>query len=186
MSFNTNAAEQHRTTLSLGPQFGHAELKAAYRAFLKWHPDKFLTRSPEWECANRKMAEINVAYNFLSELLDSNGGSYRSPAPNGQTRTSETCSWADLQPKHRYEGKPYGCGFPEREVAEIFVRSSHIVSTGYHRPTKSLYIKFTGDLIYRYFDVPEVVFGAFLNAESHGRFAHRHIYHSFRYERCKI
>lgn len=184
MSYNVSAAEQHRSTLELGVSFGEMELKVSYRKLIRqWHPDRFTSQSKTYAEATEKAKAINVAYEFLSELLERNGGTYRSPAANGQW-ASAAWSWADLQPKHTYEGKAFTVGFPDPSVTEIFLKSSHIVSAGYNRSTQTLYIKFSGNSVYRYFDVPQQVFDAFLDAPSHGKFGHQHIYPRYRYERC--
>jgi hypothetical protein len=58
------------------------------------------------------------------------------------------------------------------------------VSTGYDRKAGILYIKFEGFAVYKYFDVTESVFEDFVATESHGKYAHRHIYNCHRYVRC--
>src|SRR5262245_34105974 len=75
-------------------------------------------------------------------------------------------------------------GFPDPAVMEVFLKSSNIISTAHSRTTRTLYIKFTGNVVYRYFGVTEALFEEFLNARSHGKFAHRDIYSRFRQERC--
>lgn len=185
MNFNVAAAEIHRTTLSLGSPFGELELKAAYRKLIKqWHPDHFMSQPHAYAEATEKAKSTNIAYEFLSELLERNGGPYWSPSGAGKTSTAQTWTWEDLQPRRTYEGKTYTVGFPDPAVTEIFLKSSHIVSTGYSCSTQTLYIKFSGNSVYRYFNVPETVFEDFLNAPSHGKFGHQHIYQRFRYERC--
>src|SRR4051812_7957924 len=185
MSFNLYAAEQHRAILALGPSFGKAELKTAYQGLIRqWHPDLKFGAKPEIQAeATEKTKVINVAYEFLSEVLDLHGGIYRAPSQSGRAGSGNSWSRADLQPKRTYEGKSYSAGFPEPAITEIFLKSSHIVSTAYSRKTQSLYIKFSGNSVYRYFDVPESVFEAFLNAPSHGKFGSQHIYPKFRQER---
>ena len=64
------------------------------------------------------------------------------------------------------------------------MKSSNIISTGYKRASRTLYIKFDGDVVYRYEGVPDGVFEDFLSAESHGRYAYRHISRAYKYERC--
>ena len=55
--------------LGLSENASEAEIKAAYRKLaLKWHPDKFATKSQkEREEANQKMKEVNQAYEVLSD-----------------------------------------------------------------------------------------------------------------------
>lgn len=175
-------AEQHRAILELAAPFDEPALKVAYRKLIRqWHPDRFSNSPQQFAEATEKAKLINVAYEYLAEFLEENGGRYRSvtePVP------SKRWSWSDIQPRRRYEGKTYTAGFPDQSVTEIFLRSSHIVSTGYNQSSRMLYIKFSGNTVYRYYDVPVEVFEAFLDAPSHGRFGHRYIYPNFRYERC--
>jgi len=44
-----------------------------------------------------------------------------------------------------------------------------------------LKINFTDGSVYEYFDVPRAIYIKLVNADSQGRFARRHIYHSFLY-----
>ena len=85
--------------------------------------------------------------------------------------------------QRKYDRKPFTPGFGDPGVSEVFVESSHIISTGYDRAKEILYIKFEGDRVYAYFHVPESVFSDFLAAESHGRFASRYIYWQYEYVR---
>jgi len=186
MSFNVYAAEQHRAILALGSSFGKPDLKTAYHGLIwQWHPDLKFGAKPEVRAeATEKTKAINIAYEFLSEVLDLCGGNYRAPGQSGRTGSGDSWSWADLQPKRTYEGKKYSAGFPDLAITEIFLKSSNIVSTAYSSKTQTLYIKFSGNSVYRYFDVPESVFEAFLNAPSHGKYGHQYIYQKFRQEQC--
>ena len=67
---------------------------------------------------------------------------------------------------------------------EVFVKSSNILSVGYSRETRILYIKFHDGTVYRYFGVQQGTFDELLGASSHGSYAHGNIYNRFRYERC--
>ena len=182
MAYNISAAEQHRATLRLSDSFGEPELKASYRRLIReWHPDRCIARPEAHAEALEKAKTINVAYEFLSEILESSGGTYRAKATH---QAPSAWSWADLQPRRTYEGKTYTAGFPDLDVIEIFLRSSHIISAGYNRSTQTLYIKFSGNTVYRYFGVPQSVVDAFLDAPSHGKFGNTHIYPRYRQERC--
>jgi hypothetical protein len=182
VAYNAAVAEQHRATLSLGVPFTEAELKAAYRKLIwQWHPDRNLSDPELHTRAVHNAKLINVTYEFLSELLETTGGVYQRPA----AATSRTrYSWSDIQPERTYEGKRYTVGFGDLSVTEVFLKSSHIVSTGYNRSSRILYIKFSGNSVYMYYDVPEHVFEAFVAAPSHGKFANAYIYRRFRHQRC--
>jgi curved DNA-binding protein CbpA len=185
MTFNVGAAEQHRVTLALGSDFGEQELRTAYRSLIRrWHPDFFIAESQAQRDATEKAKTINVAYEFLSEVLEEHGGRYAIPGRERGSDRAGAASWGDVHPRRSYEGKPYSAGFPDPAVMEIFLKASHIISTAHSRTTRTLYIKFTGNVVYRYFGVTEALFEEFLNSRLHGKFAHRHIYSRFRQERC--
>jgi hypothetical protein len=99
--------------------------------------------------------------------------------------THYTCSAKNSKPErayrtqHTYNRKSFTRGFPDPDVFEVFVESSHIVSIEYSRATKTLYIKFDRNSVHSYLNVPEAIFSDFLTAESHGKFAHLHIYHKY-------
>lgn len=184
MTPKLSTAEQHRATLALSSSFSALELKTAYRKLIwQWHPDRFASQPQERDEATEKAKAINIAYEFLSELVDHNGGRYEAPGKGGIRRGAGS-SWSDLQPSRTYERKTYTLGFPDPTVIEIFIKSSHIISTAYNRSTQTLFIKFSGNSVYRYFNVPISTFEAFLHAPSQGKFAHRYIYPTFRYEPC--
>lgn len=191
MSDRISVAEYHRSILEITAPFDLKQLKAGYIRLIKeWHPDRFLIDPLKYDLATEKAKQLNLAFEFLSEFLEKSGGVYihrpatttkdTGPASNASSYTKKR-----YRPERRYEGEPYSPGFPDRGVTEIFVKSSHIISIGYNSPSKILYIKFKGNNIYKYFNVPSSVFDEFLAAESHGKFAHKSIYHSFEYERCR-
>lgn len=181
-------AEYHRAILGLSAPFDIRQLKTSYRNLARlWHPDFCVSDSSKFSEANEKTKHINLAYEFLSELLETLGGTYSFKPPSTSTSVRYARhNWkrSEYQPKREYEGKKYTTGFPDKAVPEIFVKSSHIVSIGYNRFTTVLYIKFAGDALYRYLDFPETLFRDFVSAESPGKFAHQWIYRSFKYERC--
>lgn len=55
------------------------------------------------------------------------------------------------------------------------VRSSSVVSVGYDPPARTLDVEFRTGRIYRYFDVPPLVYSDLLNADSIGGFINRSI-----------
>ncbi len=64
------------------------------------------------------------------------------------------------------------------------VISSNLHSVGYDPTTLTLEIQFrkTGD-VYQYFDVPEHVHRGLMDADSHGKYFHRHIRGRFSYDK---
>ena len=158
-------------------------LKRAYRKLmLQWHPDRFRTPA-EIAHATVMAQRINAAYELLSEYLDE---PWRRRL--GGPEVGMGAEWFRQRqgnPRHTYRRRPFTPGFPDETVFEVFVRSSHIVSAGYSAGRRVLYIKFDGNAVYEYSDVPADVFEAFLRAPSHGQFANRNIYHAYRYRRCE-
>ena len=155
-----------------------AELKAAYRSEIrKWHPDRFHDDAANQPTALERSKEINSAYEHLSELHES--GALPESMPRSSRQGAPTPPPKAYRAKHTYNGKAFTPGFPDPSVLEVFLKSSHIISTGYSRRTNTLYIKFDGDVVYGYLLVPASVFANFISAESFGRFAHKNIYSRF-------
>lgn len=61
------------------------------------------------------------------------------------------------------------------------VTSSNVVSVGYDPNTLTLEVEFKGDSVYQYFDVPEAVYLALMQASSIGKFMHANIKNNYRY-----
>lgn len=66
---------------------------------------------------------------------------------------------------------------------KIFVKSSNIHSVLYDTFSSILTLEFKNGDIYYYYNVPESIYLDFLNAPSKGKFAHKHIYHVFKYRK---
>jgi curved DNA-binding protein CbpA len=170
---------RYLSILGLNESASTAELKSAYRReIFKWHPDKFHNDPANLPAATERAKEINAANEYLSELHESGVLPRSTRRTNGQ-RSSQPQPQDTYRTQHTYNRKPFTPGFPDPGVFEVFVRSSHIISAGYNRTTQTLYIKFDEDVVYSYLHVPESVFAAFMAAESHGKFAHRNIYHQY-------
>lgn len=66
------------------------------------------------------------------------------------------------------------------------VNSSNIKEVGHDEKTKELRIKFHGDSVYAYDNVPKELFEKFMNAESKGSFFHKEIRKGgFKFRRIK-
>lgn len=63
------------------------------------------------------------------------------------------------------------------------VKSSNIQSAGYDPESGILEIEFKGGAVYQYFDVPERVYDAFMQASSAGSYFHRHIKNTYRWRK---
>ena len=165
--------------LGLEPPVTESSLKAAYkREMLRWHPDRCPSDERSQAEAHERAISINLAFEVLSEGIERGVTARAKPS----TPSSRTAS-----PRRQYKGQSYRAGFPDADVVEVFVKSSNIISIGYSRAKRILYVKFSGRGsvdVYRYFEVPEEVFTRFMSAESKGRFGHREVYSRFRYERC--
>lgn len=181
-AFEIAIVEQCRILLQLEGLIDESLLKTSYRRLIRqWHPDLYYSQPLKYKEATEIVKHINVAYEYLSEFLEHNGGTYQN-LPCTDTQSSRT--WTGVQPRRTYEGKTYSVGYPDDMVTEIFVKSSHIISIGYNRLKRILFIKFTGNRIYRYYEVPEQIAQEFLEASSHGKYAHQYIYPQYRYEAC--
>jgi curved DNA-binding protein CbpA len=173
----------HLSVLGLTESSPKAALKAAYRReMMMWHPDRFHSDISLHAAATERAVRINLAYEFLSSLHE------KGLLPSTTPRTPGTQN-AGKKTDATYGGpaeatkQPTTPGFPDASVSEVFVKSSHITSIGYSHTARILYIKFKKCAIYSYSNVPETVYTAFLSAESHGRFANRHIYTQYQFVR---
>ncbi|NLE38827.1 MAG: KTSC domain-containing protein [Pirellulaceae bacterium] len=143
---------------------------------LEWHPDRFEGDLVKQAAATKHAAAINAAFERLSERLQLGPIPRCVPCYNRVPTSRPPHGRRRQRACHRAPPTP---GFPDPDVCEVFVESSHIVSAGYDHDTGTLYLKFTDNSVYAYLDVPEFVYSDFLAAESHGRFAHQHIYRHY-------
>ncbi|MFQ5650857.1 MAG: KTSC domain-containing protein [bacterium] len=151
-------------------------LKKAYKLMVKqWHPDRFHNNQEMEQLAVEKTQRINVAYRLLLSKLEE-GATH--VAPNGKSRRPKT-----RNTRHQYAWQTYSDGFPNPRVTEFFLNSSHIVSAGYDKMKKILYLKFLGDEIYLYYDVPCFIFEHLLMAGSPGKYALKFIYDRYRHRK---
>jgi curved DNA-binding protein CbpA len=165
----------HLSILGLSESASVSEVKAAYRREMqKWHPDHFSSEPSRQKVATERAKKINAAFEYLSELYEK-GSLPRSTRGTKGNHQSRPQSHENYRTQHTYNGKSFTPGFPDASVFEVFVKSSAFISAGYNPETRTLYLKFIGNRIYGYLDVPESVFYAFLAADSQGQFANRHI-----------
>ena len=153
-----------------------ADLKRAYKLLIKqWHPNRF-HNNPEMEpLAVQKTQQLNLAYKFLLAMLEEGDEEPRNG--NGATRRQTENT------RHRHLWQTYSDGFPDADVTEFFLNSSHVVSAGYNMTRKILFLKFLGDEIFLYFEVPGFIFHHLLMAQSPGKYALKFIYNRFRYRK---
>lgn len=69
-----------------------------------------------------------------------------------------------------------------KEIDMKNLTSSQIKSVGYDIDLGDMYVEFHNGKVYKYVDVPEWTYNAFLRAESPGRFFHAEIKNHFDYE----
>jgi hypothetical protein len=67
----------------------------------------------------------------------------------------------------------------------VSVESSALAAAAYVRRAQLLYLEFRSGAIYRYFDIPFVLYDEFLAADSKGRFFSRHIRDRFAFEQVR-
>lgn len=148
------------------------DLKKAYKVLIKqWHPDRFQNKPDMESLSIKKTQLLNKAYRFLLDELEK--------TEDKQSANNENQS----QTRHNYSWQTYSDGFPDPAAVEFFLNSSHIISTGYNKTKKILFLKFLGDEIFLYFDVPGFVFDHILKAESPGKYAMKFIYDRFRHRK---
>jgi curved DNA-binding protein CbpA len=170
----------HLSILGLTESASTTELQAAYRReIFKWHPDRFHGDPANEPAATERAKRINAAFEYLSELHE-NGSLPRSTSSASGHQQSRPQPQQTYRTQHTYKGT-FTPGFPDPSVFEVFVKSSAFISAGYDPSTRTLYLKFVGNRVYSYLNVPESVFTAFISAESHGKFADRHILHQYKY-----
>lgn len=159
------------------------EVKAVYRTLMKlWHPDKFQSEA-DIAIATEKAQRINEANCLLEEWLDT----LPAHAKSHGTRDGFT-EWTAAnrgQARNTYQKREFTRGFPDDTAFEFFVRSSNIISAGYNRNTRKMYLKFHDNSVYEYCDVQPELFDQFMQTPSHGKFAHRQIYPERKYRRCE-
>ncbi len=150
-----------------------AELKKAYKVLIKQcHPDRFHGQPRMEQLALEKTQRVNLAYQALLGELES-----------AREDTGNSSVPPHTNVRHRYSWQAYSDGFPDASVTEFFLNSSHIVSAGYNKVRRLLYLKFLGDEVYLYFDVPVFIFDHLLHARSPGKYAMRFVYKRFRHRK---
>jgi len=68
-------------------------------------------------------------------------------------------------------------------MKRINVESSNIESIGYDSKSQTLEIEFLNGSLYQYFDVPEHIFSALMNADSHGKYLNANIKGIYRFSK---
>ncbi len=139
------------------------EIKSAFRKqSMLYHPDKFSNDESKWEEAHLKFIQISEAYNLL-----------KSYEPNKTLFcTKKNSSFSN-----------YKSNSERTDIARIKVKSSIIFSIGYDAVNKILQVEFRKGTIYEYYDIPDIVYQNFMNAESKGNFIFQ--LSKFVFKKCK-
>lgn len=155
-------------------------LNAAYRPLIRqWHPDRHHDSAGHDDASERAKA-INAAYAYLALAIERGEVP---PAPRGhRPHTPRAARGAGPGARASTPASKHD-RFPDDSVLEIFVKSSSIASVGYDSAAQFLYMRFHGGTVYKYFEVPQPVFEALLNAPSRGAYANSHIIYRYRYEK---
>lgn len=145
-------------------------LKTAYYNQIKiWHPDHYFSDPQQFAIATEKCKRINCANEHLSELIKSVRN-----IPNKKSRRPTSASNGGEDVKRTYPS-----GFPNKDVAEVYLKSKRIISAGYCNASKTLYLKSKGGIVVGYFHVHHSIFSALLNSKFPEKYAETHIYNHF-------
>lgn len=154
------------------------ELKKAFKKnILRWHPDLAVNKGISVEEATAKSRDIILAYEILSENLESleqstynyNYKSYHS------YRTPSSKNY-----KQYYDNSIDS--IDEKFLNRITLKSSNVKWIDYIKDLEVLVVRFKNSSVYYlYFEVPESVFLKFQTADSPGRFVHQYL-RSYKYE----
>lgn len=175
--------QNHREQIFMSPKLQEAckilglenlptlgQLRRSYKEMVKqWHPDRHHANPEMEQVAVTKTQQINFAYRLLLKTLE------KSPESTTDDKKGNK--------RHQYSWQTYTDGFPNPRVIEFYLNSSHIISAGYDKVRRILYIKFLGDEIYLYYDVPGFMFEHLLVSSSPGKYAMKFIYDRFRYRK---
>ena len=128
-----------------------------------WHPDKFSNDKDKWNEAHHKFIKIVEAY----ELLEN----YEVPKLKEEQKEDRST----FRPTHKNKSE-------RANIVRLRVKSSNIFSVGYDSITKTLQVEFKNGIIYEYYEVPEIIYSAFMNAESKGKFGNKNIFYKYHYK----
>jgi len=154
------------------------ELKKIFKKkMLNWHPDIAINRGVSEKEATQKSQEIIMAYELLSENLDSLEES--TFKHNYQTyynyKTSSTRSYKQY---YDYNIDEIDAKFVDR----ITMKSSNVKWIDYISDLEILVVRFKNSQVYYlYYDVPISVFSKFKITDSPGKFVHKYL-QGYRYD----
>lgn len=154
------------------------ELKKIFkRQMLQWHPDISINRGISHLEATSKSQQIILAYEILSENLESlEDNSFKHTYESYyQYKTSTKKSYRQY---YDYSIDDIDASFVNR----IIVKSSNVKWIDYIRDLEILVVRFKGSSVYYlYYEVPESIFEKFKISDSPGRFVHQFL-HGYKYD----
>jgi len=154
------------------------ELKKIFkRQMLQWHPDISINRGISHLEATSKSQQIILAYEILSENLESlEDNSFKHTYESYyQYKTSTKKSYRQY---YDYRIDDIDASFVNR----IIVKSSNVKWIDYIRDLEILVVRFKGSSVYYlYYEVPESIFEKFKVSDSPGRFVHQFL-HGYKYD----
>jgi len=154
------------------------DLKKSFkRLMLQWHPDIAINNGISVQEATSKTQQIILAYEILSENLDSLD-------QNTLKHTYQSYYQYKTSTKKSYK-QYYDDSIDDIDVSfvnRITVKSSNVKWIDYIRDLQILVVRFKGSSgYYLYYDVPESVFERFRMTDSPGKFVHQFL-RGYRYE----
>lgn len=154
------------------------ELKKTFKKnILRWHPDIAVNNGVSIEEATAKSRDIILAYQILSENLDSLEHSTYNY--NYKTYHSHTTA-ASGNYKQYYDNSIDN--IDDKFLNRITLKSSNVKWIDYIIELEVLVVRFKNSSVYYiYFDVPENIFLKFQTADSPGRFIHKYLL-NYKYE----
>jgi hypothetical protein len=153
----TILSDTHFEILGVSKQCSKEEIKKAYRKqSMLWHPDKFSNDKAKWEVAHLKFIKIAEAYELLKN--------YEPP------KIRETQKPANTNFKSQTTNKTTTTKTDRTNIIRTRVQSSNVFAIGYDKNTMILQVEFKNGILYEYYEVPETIYFAFMNASSKGRF----------------
>jgi DNA segregation ATPase FtsK/SpoIIIE-like protein len=94
-------------------------------------------------------------------------------------------SWRAQNPRWA-ANRPQRSNLTDEEIKSMereLVSSSNIASIGYDAAAETLEVEFLDGSVYQYYNVPQVLYQQFMEADSKGKFLHANIRNSFAYSR---
>lgn len=154
------------------------ELKKAFKKnILCWHPDLAVNRGISIEITTSKSRDIILAYEILSENLDS----LEQSTYNYNYKTYHSHRTTSSKNYKQYYDSSID-DIDEKFLNRITLKSSNVKWIDYIKELEVLVVRFKNSSVYYlYFEVPESVFLKFQTADSPGRYVHQYL-HQYKYE----